>query len=302
MKRPKVAIIGAGVVGTAIGTLLHQEGFPIAAVASRSMESAERAVRYIGAGTASTNMVKAAKQGELIFITTPDGAIASVCDKIAAKKGFSEGSTVIHCCGAHSAEILSSARSCGARVLSIHPLQTLADTDQAVANLPGSFFALDGDDEAIKTGKAVIRALGGSVMVIPSDGKMLYHAAAVVACNYFVALVFQALRMFEKIGISGDSGLPALMPLIRGTVRNLEKAGIPKALTGPIARGDLETIEGHLNAFDRLMPEGKRIYCEMGVVAADVAEAKGTIDGETKQRLLEMLNDFIEKSKIKNQI
>ncbi|MEK6775863.1 MAG: DUF2520 domain-containing protein [bacterium] len=297
MKKSRVAIIGAGVVGTAIGTLLNQEGFEIAAVASRSMDSAETAARYIGAGTASTNLVKAAKQGELIFITTPDGAIASVCDKIAAKKGFSDGSTVIHCCGAHSAEILASARRCGARILSIHPLQTMADTDQAVANLPGSFFALDGDEEAIQTGKEIIRALGGSVMVIPSEGKMLYHAAAVVACNYFVALVFQALRMFEKVGIPGDSGLSALMPLIKGTVGNLEKTGIPRALTGPISRGDIKTIEGHLEAFDRLMPEGKRIYCEVGRVAADVAEAKGSIDAKTKGRLLALL-DLNNKRKI----
>lgn len=289
MKKSRVAIIGAGVVGTAIGTLLHQEGYPIAGVASRTRDSAQRAARYIGEGAASTDLVKTAKQGELIFITTPDGAIAPVCEKIAKKKGFLPESTVIHCCGALSAEVLSPARACGARILSIHPLQTMADTDQAVANLPGSFFALDGDEEAIQTGKAVIRDLGGTVMVIPSEGKMLYHAAAVVACNYFVALVFQALRMLEKVGIPPDSGLPALMPLIKGTVRNLEKTGIPRALTGPIARGDLKTIQGHLEAFGRLMPEAKRIYCEVGKVAADVAEAKGTIDLKTKKRLLKLL-------------
>jgi predicted short-subunit dehydrogenase-like oxidoreductase (DUF2520 family) len=226
----------------------------------------------------------------VVWITTPDGAIASVCEEIAGKKGFAPGATVIHCCGAHSAEILSSAHGCGARILSIHPLQTMADTDQAVANLPGSFFALDGDDEAIEMGKTMIEALGGTVMVIPSEGKMLYHAAAVVACNYFVALVFQALRMFESIDIDPDKGLPALMPLIHGTVRNLERVGVPKALTGPIERGDLKTIEGHLAAFDRLMPQGKRVYAEMGRVAVDVAEAKGSIDTETKKQLLNVLN------------
>jgi len=290
MKKSRVVIIGAGVVGTAVGALLHQESYEIAAVASRSMGSAERAVQYIGAGAATTDVVKAARQGDLIFITTPDGAIASVCEKIAKKKGFPPESTVIHCCGAISAEILSPARACGARILSIHPLQTLADTDQAVANLPGSFFALDGGPDAIKTGKEIIRDLGGTVMVIPSEGKMLYHAAAVVACNYFVALVFQALRMLEAVGIPRTSGLPALMPLIKGTVGNLEKVGIPKALTGPIARGDLKTIEGHLAAFDRLMPEAKRIYCEMGRAAADAAEAKGSINEETRRKLLELFS------------
>ncbi len=290
--KPRVSIIGAGVVGTAIGTLLHQQGFPIAGVASRSMASAERTVRYIGEGSASSDLVETAKQAEVVFITTPDGAIASVCDDIAGKKGFRQGTTVIHCCGAHSADLLSSARSCGARILSMHPLQTLADTDQAVANLPGSFFALDGDDEAIDTGKEIIDALGGAVMVIPSEGKMLYHGAAVTACNYFVALVFQALRMFEAVGIPREKGLSALMPLIQGTVRNLERVGVPKALTGPIERGDLKTIQGHLEAFEKFMPEGKKIYCEMGKVAVDVAEAKGSIDGETKKRLLELLSRY----------
>lgn len=290
MKSRKIGIIGAGVVGTAIGTLLRQKGFSITGVASRSMASAEQAVRYIGEGAASTDLLSTAKQAGVVFITTPDGAIASVCEKIASHKGFSSGTTVIHCCGAHSAELISSARNCGARILSIHPLQTMADTDQAVANLPGSFFALDGDDEAIAVGKEIIEALGGTVMVIPSEGKMLYHAAAVTACNYFVALVFQALKMFEAVDIPPDKGFPALMPLIKGTVKNMDRVGIPKALTGPIERGDLKTIEGHLAAFDRMMPEGKKIYCDMGRLAADVAEAKGSIDGKTKSKLLEVLD------------
>ncbi len=285
----RVAIIGAGVVGTSIATLLHRKGYRIVGVSSRSLESAERAVRFIGAGVASTDSVETARQGEIVLITTPDGVIGKVCAEIAAEKGFSRGSTVIHCCGAHSAELLSSARACGARTLSIHPLQTLADTEQAVANLPGSFFALDGDPGAMKVGKEMIAALGGTEMVIPSEGKMLYHAAAVVACNYFVALVDQALRMFEVIGIPREKGLPALMPLIRGTVKNLERVGVPAALTGPIERGDRTTLEGHLAAFDRLMPEGRRIYCEMGRITADVAEAKGGIDAATKEELLKIL-------------
>ncbi|MDX1762780.1 MAG: Rossmann-like and DUF2520 domain-containing protein [bacterium] len=290
MNNPKVAIIGAGVVGTALGTLLHRKGFPVVGVASRRMASAEAAVKYMGAGRASTDLAETAGQAEVVILTTPDGAIVPVCEEIARQKGFKAGATVIHCCGAHSAAVLEAARTCGARVLSIHPLQTLADRDQAVANLPGSFFALDGDTEAMDLGKKIIGALGGSVMVIPSEGKMLYHAAAVVACNYFVALVHQALLMFEAVGIEGEQGLPALMPLIQGTVRNLERVGVPKALTGPIARGDVKTIEGHLNAFDQFMPDGKKVYAEMGKVAADVAEAKGSIDKEMKQRLVELLN------------
>ena len=287
----KISIIGAGVVGTAIGMLLHRKGYPIAGVGSRRLESAQSAVGYIGEGFASADLAVTAKKADVVFITTPDGAISSVCEEIAKQKGFVEGATVIHCCGAHSAEILTAAHGCGARILSIHPLQTMADRDQAVANLPGSFFALDGDPEAIETGKEIIEALGGTAMHIPSDGKMLYHAAAVVACNYFVALVFQALKIFEAVEIPREKGLPALMPLIQGTVRNLEKVGIPKALTGPIERGDLKTIQGHLAAFDRFMPKGKKIYSEMGKIAVDVAEAKRSIDAETKAGLIKLLNE-----------
>ncbi len=289
MASRRVAIIGAGVVGTAIGTLLAGKGYRITGIASRRLASAENAARRIGAGTASEDLAGTARQAEVIFITTPDGAIRSVCEKIVQNGGVTKGSTVIHCCGAHSADLLDPARACGASVLSIHPLQSLADVDQAVENLPGSYFALDGDEEALSTGREMIRALGGTEMVIPSEGKMLYHGAAVVACNYFVALVFQALRMFEAIGIPGEMGLPALMPLIRGTVQNLERVGIPKALTGPIERGDVQTIKGHLAAFDERMPEGKKIYCEMGRIAVEVAEAKGSLSANTKERLLKLL-------------
>ncbi|NOY53507.1 MAG: DUF2520 domain-containing protein [Deltaproteobacteria bacterium] len=290
MTARRVAIIGAGVVGTAVGALLAGKGYRITGIASRRLASAEKAVRYVGAGTASEDVAGTAGQAEVIFITTPDGAIRSVCEKIVKNGGVTKESTVIHCCGAHSADLLDPARSCGASVLSIHPLQTMADIDQAVRNLPGSYFALDGDEKALTTGRALIRALGGTAMVIPSEGKMLYHGAAVVACNYFVALIFQALRMFEAIGIPREEGLPALMPLIGGTVKNLERVGIPKALTGPIERGDVETIEGHLAAFDALMPDGRKIYCELGRIAVDVAEAKGSIRPETQERLLKLLN------------
>lgn len=290
MTARRIAIIGAGVVGTAIGALLAGKGYRITGVASRDLASAEKAVRTIGDGTASDDIVGTARKAQVIFITTPDGAIRAVCETIAENGGVTDGSTVIHCCGAHSADLLDPARACGASVLSIHPLQTMADVDQAVKNLPGSYFALDGDTAALETGREIIRSLGGTEMVIPSDGKMLYHGAAVTACNYFVALVFQALRMFEAIGIPREQGLPALMPLIRGTVKNLERVGIPAALTGPVERGDLQTIQGHLAAFDGLMPEGKKIYCEMGRIAVDVAEAKRSISADTKESLLKLLN------------
>lgn len=288
-----VSIIGAGVVGSAVGHLLRQRGYRILSVAARTPASANKVAGFIGEGEPTTDIVKAASDADWVLITTPDKAIKPVCDDIAAAGAFERPGgyhpLVVHFSGALGADVLGSARDAGARVVSVHPLQSLADAEQAVANLPGSYMSVEGDPAAMAEGMEIVDALGGLRMVIPSGQKSLYHAGAAVASNYLVTVVDFAVGIYESLGIDRDEAVKAVMPLVRGTVNNIGRVGVPDALTGPIARGDVATVEGHIEALAKAMPAMLPLYKELGRHTVSVGLAKGSLGRGDADRLLELL-------------
>ncbi len=288
----KVSIIGAGVVGTAIGYLLKERGYSIVGIASRTLSSAQKAREFIGEGDATTDLGATAQKAEVVFITTSDRAIEEVCNKIASEGGFNPGATVFHTCGALSSEILSSAKDSGAHVASLHPLQSLADIHEAIKNIPGSYFCLEGDDAALLIARKIVDLLKGKEITIQVDMKPLYHAGASVASNFLVATIRFALELFEVAGVMRKDSLNALMPLIKGTVRNIEDLHIPSALTGPISRGDVGVIEDHLRAMSKVIPETIRLYTELGRYTVKIALEKGTINENEAERIISLFYKY----------
>ena len=284
----RFAIVGAGKVGSALARLLSGAGYVFLGAASRSLESAQKACDFAVGGRATVNAPELTRDADLAFITTPDDAIADVCARIAEARGFRPGAVVAHCSGAHPSTILDSARTCGAHVGSMHPLQSFATAEQAVKILPGSFCCIEGDPEAVNVLTGVAGRLKGRVMQIPTEGKALYHAAAVMACNFLVALENAAIKLDQAAGIGRDKALESLLPLIKGTVNNLEKVGIPQCLTGPIARGDVETTRRHLEAMQQKIPELLPLYKVLGAETVEVGRAKGTLSEDRAEVLLQM--------------
>ncbi|GEA14612.1 MAG: hypothetical protein PWR22_1187 [Moorella sp. (in: firmicutes)] len=273
----RVGIIGAGAVGTGMGILLRRRGYTIAGVASRTPASARRAAARL-ACPVFAQPEEVARQADLIFITTSDQAIGPVAAAIASRNGFRPGQTVIHMSGSLTSAVLDPARRAGALALSLHPLQSCADADRAVANLPGSVFSLEGDREALPLGKRLVTELGGEYFLISPGAKPLYHAAACVASNYLVSLIDLSRRLMQAAGMEPEMAARALAPLIKGTLDNINEKGIPQALTGPIARGDFVTIRDHLKAMEAAVPELGEIYRALGRYTADLAGRKGSID------------------------
>ena len=271
----RVAVVGAGRVGCALARLLSAAGHEFLGAASRSLASAREACRLAGSGRAGTDPAAPCRGADLVLITTPDDAVASVCRAIAAAGGFRKGAVVAHTSGVHSSAILAPARECGAFTAGMHPLQSFAGVEQATRLLPGSWFCIEGEPEAVRVLGEVAGALGGRVLAIPTAGKALYHAAAVVASNYLVALEDAALALAQEAGLDRESALRALLSLVRGTVDNIENVGIPECLTGPIARGDCETVRLHLEAIAARAPGVLPLYCALGLRAVEVAVARG---------------------------
>lgn len=282
-------IVGAGIVGKALALALPARGYRVAGVASRTLGSARACAELAGCDRYGVDPVEIAHLASVVLISTPDRTIRSVCEQIAAGDGFAPGDLAIHLSGALDSDALDAARQCGAFALSLHPIQTFADHRIAAGRLVGSYFSLEGDEEAVSFGRRLVEDLGGSSVVVSPEGKSLYHAALCVASNYLVVLADLAARMLRGSGVPEEDALPLLMPLIRGTVENLERVGLPQALTGPIGRGDTNTIEHHLEVLRRQMPDLLRVYSILGEGAAEVGVQKGTLDAEGRKRILEML-------------
>jgi len=170
-----------------------------------------------------------------------------------------------------------------------HPLQTFASPQQAIENIPGSTFALEAEEPLLGALKSMAAALDGQWVELKASDKVLYHAAAVFACNYMVTLVKLATDLWQTFDVSPPKATKALVPLLRGTLHNIETIGIPNCLTGPIARGDTGTISKHLNALKAAAPDLVSTYRELGRQTIPVALAKGKIDQSQANKLQMML-------------
>jgi len=281
----RLGFIGTGTIGSSLALQLSRRGYPVVAVSSRHQTSAGKIAGEIaGCSLAGSNQA-VADAADLVFITTPDDIIAAV----AAQTAWREGQMVVHCSGADSTVILEPAQKQGALTGVIHPLQTFASLRQAIENMPGSTFALEAEAPLLKILQAMATALDGHWIKLKAEDKVLYHTAAVMVCNYLVTLVKLATDLWLKFGIPADEATAALLPLMRGTIHNLETIGIPECLTGPIARGDSGTIRKHLRALQEAAPDMLATYKELGVKTVPIALAKGKIDEQQAIELAAIL-------------
>ncbi|NQT73457.1 MAG: DUF2520 domain-containing protein [Chloroflexi bacterium] len=270
----KLGFIGAGVVGTALAVRLQEKGYPVVAVASRSKKSAKKLADAVVGCRACDSNQEVVDAVDIVFVTTPDDEVQGVAEELS----WSTGKSVIHCSGVDSLDILEKAKAGGAQVGGFHPLQTFASVTHAINNLPGSTFAVEAEGTLSDTLKSMAQSLEGEFVVLGLGDKALYHAAAVVACNYTVTLMKMATDMWKTFGVSTEDATKALLPLLRGTINNIENVGLPDCLTGPIARGDIGTVLKHLDAMEEKAPEIVSTYREMGLQTIPIALNKGKID------------------------
>ena len=281
----KIGIIGAGTVGSALAIRLAENGYHVVAVSSHTFTSAEiLAQAVMGCQAVATNQM-VADIADIVFIATPDGVIPEVASELKWHKGQS----VVHCSGADSTETLQPARQMGANIGVFHPLQTFASVKRAVDNIPGSTFAIEAEEPLLTTLKQMAETLDCRWIELKASDKVVYHTAAVIACNYLVTLVKLADDLWETFGIPREQATKALLPLLKGTLNNIENVGIPQALTGPIARGDIDTVKKHLAALQKEAPDVLSTYCELGLQTIPIAQAKGRIDEDKADELRAVL-------------
>lgn len=293
MRKYRIAVIGAGKVGSALAIALQNAGHLVMGVASRTQSAAETLAARVGAAKAGIKIKQAVRQAEVILITTPDRQIAVVVEALLKEDAIRSGQFVFHACGSQSAETLAAVRDAGAIIGSMHPLQAFSTIEGAVQSIPGTYFAIDGDAAAIAAAKQMIVDIGGQSFVIPSAQRALYHAAACMASNYTVAVIHSAVQMFKALGITETEAIAALSPIMRGTFANIVRAGTVNALTGPIVRGDVGTIEKHLAQIAELSPKESTIYAQLGIYTEKIAEERKIYTEEEGRKLYTIFRGFI---------
>ena len=277
-----ISIVGCGKVGTALGMLLARAGYRIAALADRDDSAVRAAAERIGGAAHVCPPDEAAASGQIVLLTVPDDAIAPVCAQLAGERAFRAGAIVAHCSGALGSDALAPAQAQGCLVASCLPLQTFPTVDAAVAKLPGAYFFLEGDEPAVEALRAAATDLGGTCVRIAPQAKALYHAAAVVACNYLVTLMDAAVALARHAGIAERDALAALEPLVRATVDNVFSLGPAGALTGPVARGDAQTVRRHSQAIAQADETLRAMYDMLADRTAALARRKISPDNETR--------------------
>jgi predicted short-subunit dehydrogenase-like oxidoreductase (DUF2520 family) len=282
----KVAVIGAGTVGTAIAVLLDHAGHRIVGI-SGGADTRERASSHLPS-TPFLEPAEAAAAAELVVIGTPDDAIEPTVDALAAAAAVGPGSWVAHLSGSLGLEALRGARAAGAGILAIHPLQTFPDVDSALVRLPGSTIAVTAeDDEGYLLGERLADELLGVPFRLADELRPLYHAAAVFASNYLVTASAIAESLFAAAGVPDPA--QSMAPLQRASLENVERLGPARALTGPAVRGDAGTIRRNLEALERHSPGLVPAYVAMARATLDLAERSGRLEADSRAAVEDVL-------------
>ena len=286
---PVIGIVGAGAVGTALGVALSRAGWPIHAVASRDPGRREAFRRRVEGTRGFAEATALIEEVELIVLAVPDDAIAP----LARELRMYSGQAMIHTSGALGAEVLAPAMAAGTQVGAFHPLVAFADTERAVAALHGATVAIEGDDQLAGLLARMAEALGATPVRLAPGSKTAYHAAAVLAAGGFVALLDAIAELGRVAGLDEAGSLAIYGPLIEQTLGNARALGVRDALTGPITRGDVGTLEAHLAALREHAPGVLDLYRAAAAREIELAVDRGVLTPERSSLLRSSLaSDF----------
>lgn len=287
-----LAVLGPGKVGTAVAVAAHRAGVGDIYLGGRDQDKVEAAAKLVP-GAKAWRIAEAARHADIVLICVSDNEIELVTKQLAEEEAFRKEAVVAHLSGALESSVLKPARDlCGAYIASAHPLKTFPSVTAAIDEEPGTHWFLEGDVQAVERLSQLISRLGDFPHAITSEGKAIYHAASVVACNYLSTLMDTALEMMEQASVDKTVAWSALRPLVYGTLNNIDKMGPEAALTGPIVRGDEVTVEKHMLALAD-SPEGeRRLYAALGLKTVDLARRKGTIDESAANKIIEKLKQM----------
>jgi predicted short-subunit dehydrogenase-like oxidoreductase (DUF2520 family) len=281
----RVGVVGAGRVGTALAASLRRSGHRIVAVSAVSEASLRRVDERLP-GTPVRPPQEVVAESDLVLLTVPDDALPALVSGLVATGTELAGRLVMHASGRHGLAVLEPATRRGALPLALHPVMTFTGRPDDVDRLAGVSFGVTTPEQLRPVAEVLVMEMGGEPVFIAEEDRGLYHAALAGAANHLVTLIVQAADLLRTAGVAEPSRM--LGPLLGAALDNALRLG-DAALTGPVARGDAETIAGHLAALAAAAPEALPAYLALARLTADRALASGMLAPPDAQRLLEVL-------------
>src|ERR1700674_287622 len=263
--KPRIAIVGPGRLGRALTLELKRAGYTIAEIVSRNNAGSRRKARELARkveARASTGD-NARLDADLVWFCVPDREIAAASRQLASLTSWRRR-TALHSSGALASGELKALRRLGAAVASVHPLMTFVSG--SIPSLKGVPFAVEGDAAAVRVARGIVRDLGGEAFTIRNQHKAAYHAWGAFASPLLVAALVTAEQLARAAGLSAVEARKKMLPIVRQTIANYEALGPAGAFSGPIVRGDAETVSKHLQAL-RKVPEARDVYIALAGAA-----------------------------------
>lgn len=286
-----LTFLGCGKTGRALGRRWAQaKVFAIGQVLTRSPESAQAAVAFLGAGQA-INDFAGIEPADAFFLAVPDDALAETAKKLAATGMIMEGAICWHASGAIPSSVLKPLKDAGAEIGSFHPAKSFADPAAAAETFTGTPCVIEGTTEACQLLSEACRAIGGIPIQVSMSNrdKAVYHAGTTLASNCLVALSEVAVQCLEQAGFQRQQAIQILGPLMAGSIQNVTKLGTTEALTGPISRGEVGTVARHLAALEGSQPIVVQSYRLLGQLIVDLARKQEQANQDTLNTIQELL-------------
>lgn len=285
-----IAIIGAGKLGTSLGMALSQKGYRIRTLSCQTFSSAEESSQILKQGTPFTDNIQTARSGKTIILSVPDDQIEKVSQELDRSSLTWEDKRVFHCSGLVPASVLDPLHHKGASTLSIHPAQTFSRKKTNPQKFKGIYFGLEGSEEGLIWGQKLVQDLGGYSLILKAEDKPFYHLACSTASNLLVVLLQMSSFFLQETGISKNKALQVIFPLVKETLHNVKELSIPSALTGPVVRGDQNSIQKHVNALKKF-PSYRQIYKELAFQALKIANKEEKLTPSQVRKMRSFLED-----------
>jgi predicted short-subunit dehydrogenase-like oxidoreductase (DUF2520 family) len=281
----RVGVVGAGRAGTALAVALGRAGHEVVA-ASAVSDSSVRRLRQRLPGTPVRQPAEVVAAADLVLLTVPDDVLPGLVAGLAATGAELEGRLVAHASGRHGLAVLDPATRAGALPLALHPVMTFTGRPDDIDKMAGISFGITAPDALRPVAEVLVLEMGGEPVFIAEEHRDLYHAALATSSNYLVTLVTQACDLLREAGVAEPARM--LGPLLGAALDNALRLG-DAALTGPVARGDADTVASHIAALRAAAPQALPAYLALARLTADRALSAGTLTAPDAQRLLGVL-------------
>ncbi len=287
MPTPEITIIGVGRLGNSLARALSAADVPVKSIFNRTADQAHNLAADLNVNISGNFPSDDFELGDLIFITVSDSAIEPVARRLAEVTDDFSTKTIVHCSGNASASLLEVLKSKGGSIASFHPLQTFTGYP-APSDFEDIYFSLQGNRSAFPKLEQIAEKLEANTLEVTEDQKSHLHAAAVLASNYLNTLLDAAVKTASVSDLTPEETKKALMPLVKTTLKNVEEQSFEEALSGPINRGDIQTVKQHLDLLEG-QSELLAIYRILGQRTVHMARKSQSIDQDTAQKISKML-------------